>query len=150
MSVDLNEAEENKKLNLTGDVPTGTVLFTAAQSLPKGFLWCNGKPLSRKTFSKLYDAIGLTYGDGNGNDDTFSLPDLRGRYVLTAGNIKPQGDFNFGDNFGSGYVDEVADQNVAFRPLQNNGVPTITASKNDHKHTVLPPSLALGSMIKYD
>ena len=64
-------------------LPTGTILPFAGSSLP-GVFWliCNGQALSTITYSKLFDIIGYTYG---GSDESFNLPDLRGRVPIGAG-----------------------------------------------------------------
>ena len=59
-------------------IPTGTVMWFAADSAPNGFLKANGASLDTSTYSELFSVIGYTFG-GSGN--TFNLPDLRGEYV---------------------------------------------------------------------
>jgi microcystin-dependent protein len=51
----------------------------AANTVPTGWLICNGQSLSRTTYSALFSKIGITYG----SDDslTFKVPDLRGYFV---------------------------------------------------------------------
>ena len=56
-------------------VPTGTILPFAGNSIPSGFLACNGSAISRSTYSALYGVIGTTYGTGNGST-TFNVPQL--------------------------------------------------------------------------
>ena len=48
-------------------------------------LWklCDGRAISRTTFSSLFSEIGTTYGAGDGST-TFNIPDLRGRFPLGA------------------------------------------------------------------
>lgn len=48
-----------------------------------GFGWsqCDGKALSRETYSELFTAIGTSYGSGDGST-TFNIPDLRGRVPI--------------------------------------------------------------------
>jgi len=58
--------------------PAGAMVFFGAQSVPAGFLECDGSPVSRMTYADLFTAIGVSYGVGNGTT-TFNLPDLRGR-----------------------------------------------------------------------
>ena len=48
-----------------------------------GWLPCDGRSLSRTTYSKLFSVISTTYG--NVDDDTFNLPDLSGRVVAGKG-----------------------------------------------------------------
>ncbi|WP_346984382.1 phage tail protein [Chryseobacterium sp. POE27] len=60
--------------------PAGTVSYTAASTVPAGYLECNGTAISRTTYATLFAAIGTTYGAGDGST-TFNLPDLRGEFV---------------------------------------------------------------------
>ena len=62
----------NGNVNVTG-VPTGTILPFAGNTIPSGFLACNGAAVSRTTYSALFSAIGTTYGGGNGSS-TFNVP----------------------------------------------------------------------------
>jgi hypothetical protein len=61
-------------VNITG-VPTGTILPFAGNTIPSGFLACNGAAVSRTTYAALFSAIGTTYGGGNGSS-TFNVPQL--------------------------------------------------------------------------
>ncbi|HEX5676413.1 MAG TPA: phage tail protein, partial [Alcanivorax sp.] len=66
-------------LDLLAIVP-GIVLPTAAdiEDDPNGWLFCDGRAVSRTTYAALFTAIGTKYGAGDGST-TFNLPDLRGR-----------------------------------------------------------------------
>lgn len=64
-------------------VPVGGVLPFAVNSVPTGWLLCNGSAVSRTGYANLYAKIGTTYGAGNGST-TFNLPDLRGEFVRGA------------------------------------------------------------------
>jgi microcystin-dependent protein len=67
----------NKELNQ--DV--GAVVPFAFGSAPRfGYLFCNGAAVSRTTYARLFNAIGTTYGVGDGFS-TFNLPDLRGEFI---------------------------------------------------------------------
>jgi microcystin-dependent protein len=59
-------------------MPAGTVTQTARITAPTGWLLCEGQAVSRTTFARLFDAIGTTYGNGDGST-TFTLPNLKGR-----------------------------------------------------------------------
>lgn len=61
-------------VNITG-VPTGTILPFAGNTIPEGFLACEGAGLSTETYSELYAVIGNTYG---GDTTTFNLPNITG------------------------------------------------------------------------
>ncbi|MBV6750413.1 phage tail protein [Pseudomonas chlororaphis] len=47
---------------------------------PKGWLKCNGDPVSRAQYPALFSAIGIRFGGGDGVS-TFNLPDLRGEFL---------------------------------------------------------------------
>lgn len=66
--------------DLSGMVPSGTVLYFAGQTAPAGWLKANGAAVSRTAYAALFAAIGTTYGLGDGRS-TFNLPDLRGEFI---------------------------------------------------------------------
>lgn len=53
-------------------------MLYAGKTAPSGWLLCDGSAVSRTTYSALYDAIGTTYGSGDGST-TFNLPNMSGR-----------------------------------------------------------------------
>lgn len=70
--------------------PTGVISAYAATSAPSGWLLCDGTPISRTTYARLFAIIGVTHGDGSKNADGtpsglsgthFNLPDYRGRFL---------------------------------------------------------------------
>lgn len=65
-------------------VPTGAIMPFAMNSAPNGWLPASGTTVSRTTYATLFEAIGTTYGTGDGST-TFTLPDLRGYFVRGAG-----------------------------------------------------------------
>jgi microcystin-dependent protein len=61
-------------------VPTGMITYWPLESIPDGWLECNGATVSRDTYADLFAVIGDKYGVGDG-ETTFNLPDLRGEFV---------------------------------------------------------------------
>lgn len=59
-------------------LPAGILLPYAGAAAPSGWLLYYGQAVSRSTYGALFNAIGTTYGAGDGST-TFNLPDLRGR-----------------------------------------------------------------------
>lgn len=57
-----------------GDL-TGMIFAFTGNTIPSGYLACNGAAISRTTYAKLFDVIGTTYGSGDGST-TFNLPNL--------------------------------------------------------------------------
>lgn len=58
----------------------GTVVAVAFPFAPRGFMTCSGQLLSISQYSALFAVLGTTYG-GDGQN-TFALPDLRGRVAV--------------------------------------------------------------------
>lgn len=58
----------------------GTVAAFAGNSLPDGWLLCNGSAVSRTAYVTLFSVIGTMYGTGDGST-TFSLPNLTDRFI---------------------------------------------------------------------
>lgn len=74
-------------------VTVGTVIAFAGNSVPSGFLFCDGSAISRTTYAALYAVIGTTYGSGDGST-TFDLPNLTDKFIQgsdTAGTVKSAG-----------------------------------------------------------
>lgn len=74
-----------------GSLPSGAQIAYGATSAPAGFLSCNGAAVSRTTYARLFNVIGVRYGAGNGST-TFNLPDKRGR--VSVGYDSTQTEFN--------------------------------------------------------
>lgn len=64
----------------SNSVAVGTVISFAGKTIPDGYLLCNGTAVSRSEYANLFQAIGTTYGVGNGQT-TFNLPNLDSRFV---------------------------------------------------------------------
>lgn len=66
---------------LTGKIPAGSIVLHGSETIPSGWLLCNGSAVSRTTYSDLFAVVGTTFGVGDGST-TFNLPDYRGRYAV--------------------------------------------------------------------
>lgn len=65
----------------TGDTfPIGAITSYAGSIAPTNWLICDGSAISRTAYADLFDAIGTTYGVGDGST-TFNLPNLKGRVI---------------------------------------------------------------------
>lgn len=66
----------------TGDTfPIGAISPYAGSIAPTNWLICDGSAISRVTYADLFNAIGTTYGAGDGST-TFNLPNLKGRVAV--------------------------------------------------------------------
>ena len=66
--------------------PVGGMIPYAGASAPTGWLLCDGSAVSRTTYHALFQAIGTSWGAGNGST-TFNLPDARGAAPVGVGSI---------------------------------------------------------------
>ena len=97
-----------------GSVPVGTVIWLSTATVPVGFLLCNGQAVGRTTYPDLFDAIGTTYGVGDGST-TFNLPNLIDKFIEGAST-------NIGDSVAAGLPEIHGWQNFAdFSVLGGNG-----------------------------
>jgi microcystin-dependent protein len=85
--------------------PAGTMLMFASNSVPTGYLLCDGSPVSRSTYSSLFSVISTCYGTGDGTT-TFNLPDMVQRFPF-GGNINSTASVNTG---GSPTISLTSDQ----------------------------------------
>lgn len=60
---------------------TGMIILWTTDTIPPNFLLCDGAAISRADYAALFDALGTTYGAGDGLL-TFNLPDLSGRVAV--------------------------------------------------------------------
>ena len=154
----------NGNVDITG-VPTGTILPFAGNTIPEGFLACNGAAVSAETYSALYAVIGNTYG---GDSTTFNLPNLSDdrfmEFATTAGTKKNAGLPNitgsaantaFWNASNSGALAFVSNGSMCSvaGSEHDQGNITIDASKSSSIYggstTVQPKSLTVRAIIKY-
>lgn len=77
--------------NLT--TPVGTIFFYSNRNEPEGAFFCDGRAISRTTYSNLFSVIGTTFGAGDGST-TFNIPDFRGDFIRVWNGSKGSGDVN--------------------------------------------------------
>ena len=67
-------------------IPYGTIIQSAAITVPAGWLSCDGAIILKTTYTNLFNAIGYTYStDFSGSDLSFNVPDLQGRVAVGSG-----------------------------------------------------------------
>lgn len=70
---------------ITGDtLPVGSVVEWTGTQTPQNWLLCDGREVSRTTYSELFAAIGTVWGAGDGST-SFNLPDFTDKFTLGAG-----------------------------------------------------------------
>tara|TARA_B100000212_G_scaffold135329_1_gene101769 strand:- start:12646 stop:13371 length:726 start_codon:yes stop_codon:yes gene_type:complete len=119
--------------------PPGFIIPWGQNSIPAGFLLCNGDPKNRADFPDLFAAIGTTYGEPSGTE--FNLPNLDGKSLLfqASGNNTP-GSGNVGTTAGNANVNVDPTNHVT---LTNNQTATgaIVVSGNVANHTLTESEL---------
>lgn len=76
--------EQNGLEKVVDGVPIGAIIPYAGSTAPFGTLICNGAAISRSAYPELFEAIGTTWGAGDGSS-TFNIPDLRGYFLRGVG-----------------------------------------------------------------
>jgi microcystin-dependent protein len=64
--------------------PTGAYMYFATLNVGDGWLYCDGREVSRSTYANLFAAVGTVFGAGDGTT-TFNIPDGRGRSMIGSG-----------------------------------------------------------------
>jgi microcystin-dependent protein len=98
-------------------VPAGTIAAFGGgtNSVPEGWLLCDGRPIKKEVYPDLFEAIKYAWGGGYSGQikvGDFNLPDLRGRFLRgvdggigndpdAAGRFRPNIDGNAGNQVGS-------------------------------------------------
>ena len=83
---DLESTEQSRSLYFI--VPPGIVIMYAGESIPDGYVTCEGQLLRRPEYPHLYDAIGTKFG---GTPDLFRVPNLRTLFLRGASGSRPVG-----------------------------------------------------------
>lgn len=146
-------------------IPVGTVIpFSGNTAIPDGYLLCNGAAVGRSAYSKLFEAIGTTYGSGDGFS-TFNLPDLTDKFIegsATAGTKKEAGLPNITGTLETNNDDGTQWKTGAFYDTGRNadgsngdsggGIIGFDASRSNaiygNSNTVQPPALTMRYIIK--
>jgi microcystin-dependent protein len=146
--------------------PLGTIVSTAASSVPSGWLLCDGASYSRTLYPELSELLGTQWG---GDTDSFNVPDLRGRTLV--GSDGGTGRITTNNTLASVGGEEKHQLNILELPTHNHTVfgdpyhtqggpyPTLEASSNgsssfttdigsDTPHNNLQPYAVVNYIIK--
>ena len=157
-----------KVKKIGSEVPAGTMQMFAGNTIPAGWLLCDGSAISRTNYAKLFSAIGTTYGAGDGRT-TFALPNLIDKFVqgaATAGTYKEAGLPNITGRpalerktvsqvSGSFYIDKADTRDTCAITSAVSGYPNLkfdasrSSSIYGNSTTVQPPALTMLPIIKY-
>lgn len=127
-----------KTLEWRSCMPVGTVLWHAADTVPGGFLECNGDEYDIADYPVLFAAIGYFWG---GSGDTFKVPMLRNRMPVGAGLT-----WDFGDTGGFKRITLDIDEIPAHtHPLNETIIPTTPGAPTPTVGYSAVPTLQTGS-----
>lgn len=123
--------------NVTGDyylnnyllIPTGSIFPYAGNSVPGGYLLCDGNAVSRSTYNRLFQTIAEIYGSGDGST-TFNLPDLRGRTPIGFGQGSGLTNRLLGD------IDGEETHTLTTDEIPSHNHTATSGSAGDHSHTI--------------
>lgn len=96
---------------------------------PVGWLPCDGRTVPISQYTALYNLLGTTYG-GDGQN-TFGLPDLRGRAAINAGQGPGLSNYQFGQSAGVESVTLTVNQ----MPAHNHPVFGVTTNATTNNPT---------------
>ena len=108
--------------------PSGTIKIHSSSAVPEGYLLCDGRAVSRTTYSELFKVIGTTYGSGDGST-TFNIPNLQGKVPVG----KNSGTFN---TLGKTGGEEEHTLTIAEIPAHTHGNKTLTGHVSNISHAL--------------
>ena len=118
-------------LNTALTLPAGVTVPYAGATSPTGWLLCNGQAVSRTSYSRLFAAIGTTYGVGDGST-TFNVPDLRECNPVGIGK-RASGVTNHNELTLGGFQDDQYQQHShGVKGNTGETKPTFTGTAHDH------------------
>ena len=141
-----------KVKKIGSEVPAGIMQMFAGNTIPAGWLLCDGSAVSRTDYAKLFSAIGTTWGAGDGST-TFNLPNSIGRFAegaATSGSYKSAGLPNITGSISSfnNYWFAVANRQVG--ALYTNNPTTTDASRYANMTGTVMDNNRGASMVNFD
>ena len=160
--------DKGQKGEMGGGAPVGQIIAWsgAYNSLPSGYLICDGSAISRTTYAALFAVVGTTHGSGNGST-TFNLPDLQSKFITGASSDPNNSGYSVGAEGGENFVTLTVNQMPAHTHSQqgggthDDGGPRVTGSTSDstitninsagggQAHENRPPYYALAYIIQF-
>lgn len=118
---------------------SGMIVAWPSNSIPTGWLLCDGQAVSRTTYADLFAAIGTTFGAGDGST-TFNVPNIKGRVIV--GKDGSQTEF---DTLGETGGAKTHTLTTAEIPSHTHIQDAHTHTQNSHTHPVGPVAWGTGA-----
>ncbi len=131
-----------RKLENGSEVSPGSVTMFAGTTAPDSWLFCDGSAVQRSEYPALFEAIGVSYGSGDGST-TFNLPDLQQRFPKGASTPSSVGQTGGSETHGHTVTVVEADNSHTHEfEVNENGN---TDNAGSHSHSVSVSSDGAGS-----
>lgn len=121
-------------------VAIGTIVNWPSNSLPVGWLKCDGSAISRTDYSSLFSIIGTTFGAGDGST-TFNLPNITDKNILGNGTLGQLG----GNNSVTLTTDNLPSHNHDYEFTHSHVLAITVNSNGAHTHSFSDTSSSAGS-----
>ena len=122
----VNEVTSSYAITNIDSTPSGIIKINSSNTVPGGYLLCDGRAVSRTTYADLFKVIGTTYGSGDGST-TFNVPNLQGRVAVG----KNSGTFN---TLGKTGGEENHTLTISEIPAHTHGNKTLTGHVSNISH----------------
>ncbi len=132
-------------------LPAGSFLWFASETIPKGFLLCDGSALLKEYYPALYSVLGSTFGEET--ETEFYLPDMRAKFIRGAG-VNDKYSATFGGTQEATFISPAlgkegatgADYKESTTSMWNT---SSSSSNRAYGFAVRPYNVALTPIIKY-
>ena len=121
-------------------VAIGTIVNWPSNSLPVGWLKCDGSAISRTDYSSLFSIMGTTFGAGDGST-TFNLPNITDKNILGNGTINETG----GNNSITLTTDNLPSHNHNYESTHSHVLAITVKSNGAHTHSFSDTSSSAGA-----
>lgn len=114
-----------RELAKSNGVPVGAIFAFPSETIPEGYLPCEGQELAISQYPVLYKLIGTAFG---GTTKTFNLPDLQGQFIR---GLDREGNIDIKEN---GSLRELGDKQEDALQGHSHSTSNETTSDGYHSH----------------
>lgn len=127
-----------QELAKSNGIPVGAIFAFPSETIPDGYLPCEGQEVSISQYPELYKLIGNTFG---GSSKIFNLPDLQGQFVR---GLDREGSIDINEKTGD--PREIGDLQEDSLQGHQHPIPSwSTSGSGSHSHRVFYSTYKVGS-----